>query len=162
MKTFIFHCVLCCSCSLKGQFDSFIYKIFFFFFFKIMLFLFWGSSICQENLRLLISDRWSEKWYYIRFMHSSVEDCSSRCIIRRPLTDFFFFLVFRDRVSLYSPGYPGTHFVDQAGPRTQKSTCLCLPSAGIKGVHHHDGLEPTFVLGVEVVLLRPMSLSPII
>jgi hypothetical protein len=28
---------------------------------------------------------------------------------------FFLFLVFRDRVSLYSPGYPGTHFVDQAG-----------------------------------------------
>jgi hypothetical protein len=28
---------------------------------------------------------------------------------------FFFFLVFRDRVSLYSPGCPGTHFVDQAG-----------------------------------------------
>jgi hypothetical protein len=25
-----------------------------------------------------------------------------------------FFLVFRDRVSLYSPGCPGTHFVDQA------------------------------------------------
>ena len=28
---------------------------------------------------------------------------------------FFFFLVFRDRVSLYIPGCPGTHFVDQAG-----------------------------------------------
>jgi hypothetical protein len=28
---------------------------------------------------------------------------------------FFWFLVFRDRVSLYSPGCPGTHFVDQAG-----------------------------------------------
>jgi hypothetical protein len=28
---------------------------------------------------------------------------------------FFFFLVFRDRISLCSPGYPGTHFVDQAG-----------------------------------------------
>jgi hypothetical protein len=27
----------------------------------------------------------------------------------------YFFLVFRDRVSLYSPGCPGTHFVDQAG-----------------------------------------------
>jgi hypothetical protein len=26
-----------------------------------------------------------------------------------------FGLVFRDRVSLYSPGCPGTHFVDQAG-----------------------------------------------
>jgi hypothetical protein len=22
-------------------------------------------------------------------------------------------------------------------PRTQKSSCLCLPSAGIKGMHHH-------------------------
>jgi hypothetical protein len=27
----------------------------------------------------------------------------------------FVFLVFRDRVSLYSSGCPGTHFVDQAG-----------------------------------------------
>ena len=37
------------------------------------------------------------------------------------LMDYFFFcfgfgfLVFQDRVSLYSPGCPGTHFVDQAG-----------------------------------------------
>jgi hypothetical protein len=29
--------------------------------------------------------------------------------------------------SLYRPGYP----------QTQKSTCLCLPSAGFNGVHHH-------------------------
>jgi hypothetical protein len=28
---------------------------------------------------------------------------------------FFFFLVFRDRVSQCSPGCPGTHFVAQAG-----------------------------------------------
>ena len=28
---------------------------------------------------------------------------------------FFFFLVFRDRVSLCCPGCPGTHSVDQAG-----------------------------------------------
>jgi hypothetical protein len=28
---------------------------------------------------------------------------------------FFCFFVFRDRVSLCSPGCPGTHFVDQAG-----------------------------------------------
>ena len=39
----------------------------------------------------------------------------------------FWFLVFGDRVSLYSPGCP----------RIQKSACLCLPSAGIKGMHHH-------------------------
>jgi hypothetical protein len=36
------------------------------------------------------------------------------------------FLVFQDRVSLCSPGCP----------QTQKSACLFLPSAGIKGVHH--------------------------
>jgi hypothetical protein len=28
---------------------------------------------------------------------------------------FIYFLVFRDRVSLYSPDCPGAHFVDQAG-----------------------------------------------
>jgi hypothetical protein len=39
---------------------------------------------------------------------------------------FCFVFVFRDRVSLCSPGCPGT----------QKSACLCLPSAGIKGVRH--------------------------
>jgi hypothetical protein len=50
--------------------------------------------------------------------------------------DFFFFsfFFFQDRVSLYSPGCPGT----------QKSTCLCLPSAGIKGVCHHTWLVPDF------------------
>jgi hypothetical protein len=31
------------------------------------------------------------------------------------LEGFFFFFLFQDRVSLYSPGCPGTHFVDQAG-----------------------------------------------
>jgi hypothetical protein len=39
--------------------------------------------------------------------------------IWQPNTGFFLFcfvfLVFRDRVSLYSPGCPGTHFVEQAG-----------------------------------------------
>jgi hypothetical protein len=50
----------------------------------------------------------------------------------------FVCLFFQDRVSPYSPGWPGTHFVNQAGwPRTQKSACLCLPSCGIKGVCHH-------------------------
>jgi hypothetical protein len=28
---------------------------------------------------------------------------------------FIYFFIFRDRVSLCSPGCPGTHFVDQAG-----------------------------------------------
>jgi hypothetical protein len=52
----------------------------------------------------------------------------------------FLFFVFRDRVSLYSPGCPGTHFVDQAGLELRNIACLCLPSAGIKGVCHHARL----------------------
>jgi hypothetical protein len=43
----------------------------------------------------------------------------------------------QDRVSLYSPVCPGTHFCRPGWPQTQKSACLCLPSDGIKGVCHH-------------------------
>jgi hypothetical protein len=51
---------------------------------------------------------------------------------------FFFLVFFEILVSLCSPGCPGTHFIDQAGLKlTQKSACLSLPSAGIKGVCHH-------------------------
>ena len=55
----------------------------------------------------------------------------------------FLFFVFRDRVSLYSPG---THSVDQPGwPRTRKSAYLLLPSAGIKGMGHHHP-APRFII----------------
>jgi hypothetical protein len=46
----------------------------------------------------------------------------------------YLFIYFRDRVSLYSPGCPGAHFVDQAGLELRN-----LPCAGIKGVRHHTG-----------------------
>jgi hypothetical protein len=69
---------------------------------------------------------------------------------------FFFFLVFRDRVSLCSPGCPGTHFVDQAGlelrdPPASASrvlglkACTTTPSfsggLNIKGQAHVSGLN---------------------
>jgi hypothetical protein len=44
----------------------------------------------------------------------------------------FYFWLFETRF-LFSLGCPGTNFVDQA---SLKSSCLCLPSAGIKGTHH--------------------------
>jgi hypothetical protein len=57
---------------------------------------------------------------------------------------FWFFVlfcfVFRDRVSLCIPGCPGTHFCRPGWPQTQKSACLCLLSAGIKGMRHHAWL----------------------
>jgi hypothetical protein len=48
----------------------------------------------------------------------------------------FVCFVFWDRVSLCSSGCPGTHS-GPGWPQTQRSTCLCLASAGIKGMHHH-------------------------
>jgi hypothetical protein len=45
---------------------------------------------------------------------------------------FVLFCFFQDRVSLCSLGCHGTHFVDQAGLKTQKSTCLCLQVLGLK------------------------------
>jgi hypothetical protein len=43
-----------------------------------------------------------------------------------------FFLVFRDRISLYSPGCPGTRSVDQGGLELRNP-----PASAIKGVRHH-------------------------
>jgi hypothetical protein len=54
----------------------------------------------------------------------------------------------RDRVSLYSPGYPGTHFVDQAGLELRNPPasefivfycifyllCVCVPASHGLGV----------------------------
>jgi hypothetical protein len=40
--------------------------------------------------------------------------------------------VFRDRVSLYSPGCPGTHFVDQAGLKLRNSPASTAQVLGLK------------------------------
>jgi hypothetical protein len=45
---------------------------------------------------------------------------------------FFFFLVFRDRVSLYSPGCPGTHSVDQAGLELRNLPASASQVLGLK------------------------------
>jgi hypothetical protein len=59
-------------------------------------------------------------WVWLE-MHSFFCCCCCFCFLRQGF-------------SLYSSGCPGW-------PRPQKSTCLCLPSAGIKGVRHHAWLE---------------------
>jgi hypothetical protein len=45
---------------------------------------------------------------------------------------FFFFWFFRDRVSLYSPGGPGTHFVDQAGLELRNPPASASRVLGLK------------------------------
>jgi hypothetical protein len=55
--------------------------------------------------------------------------CLSFCFV------FFvclFVLVFRDRVSLYSPGCPGTHFVDQAGLELRNPPASASRMLGLK------------------------------
>jgi hypothetical protein len=59
---------------------------------------------------------------------------------------FFFFGFFRDRVSLYSPGCPGTHSVDQAGLELRNPPASASLSAGIKGVRHHARLRKDFYM----------------
>jgi hypothetical protein len=45
---------------------------------------------------------------------------------------FFFFLVFRDKVSLCSPGCPETHFVDQAGLELRNPPASASRVLGLK------------------------------
>jgi hypothetical protein len=44
----------------------------------------------------------------------------------------FLFLFFPDRVSLYSPGCPGTHFVDQAGLKLRNPPASASRVLGLK------------------------------
>jgi hypothetical protein len=45
---------------------------------------------------------------------------------------FFFPLVFRDRVSLCSPGCPGTHSIDQAGLELRNLSASASQVLGLK------------------------------
>lgn len=51
------------------------------------------------------------------------------------------FWVFWDSVSLCIHGCPGQHW-----PSTQSSSCLCLTSAGIKGMNHHTPFSLSFLI----------------
>jgi hypothetical protein len=55
------------------------------------------------------------KHTYLIAILSFSEDTSLKCIYTFTFFVLFCFLVFQDRVSLCSPGCPGTHSVDQTG-----------------------------------------------
>jgi hypothetical protein len=70
----------------------------------------------------------------------------SREIAQHGLVLVFWFLFFQDRVSLCSPGCPGSNFEDQAGLKLRN-----LPaSAGIKGMHHHCPANSTHFKGTNL------------
>jgi hypothetical protein len=89
------------------------------------------------------------------YVKGKLTDCCTHCSKGRKAektfdTDLYIFnllfilftYLFRDRISLHSPGCPGTHSVDQAG---LKLTEILLPlppeSTGIKGKCHHAQLS---------------------
>jgi hypothetical protein len=57
---------------------------------------------------------------------------TSRPVCNSLFVCLFFFLVFRDRVSLYSPGCPGTHFVDQASLELRNPPASASRVLGLK------------------------------
>jgi hypothetical protein len=72
---------------------------------------------------------------------------------------FFFFLVFRDRVSLYSPGYPGTHFVDQAGLELRDSPASASQVLGLKVCATTPGYFLTFLKDLFIYFMYVSTLS---
>ena len=62
----------------------------------------------------------------------STEDNQNAIVIIIIIILVFYFFVFRDRVSLYSPGCPGTHFVDQAGLELRNPPASASQVLGLK------------------------------
>jgi hypothetical protein len=58
----------------------------------------------------------------------------------------FVCLFFRDRVSLYSPGCPGTHFVDQAGLELRNLPASASRVLGLKACATTPGSSGPFLL----------------
>jgi hypothetical protein len=59
---------------------------------------------------------------------------------------FLFCFVFRDRVSLYSPGCPGTHLVDQAGLELRNPPASASRVLGLKACATMPGLTLLSIL----------------
>jgi hypothetical protein len=63
---------------------------------------------------------------------------------------FCFVFVFRDRVSLYSPGCPGTHFVHQDGLKLRNLPTSASRVLGLKACATTPGSWAFFELGVKL------------
>jgi hypothetical protein len=89
--------------------------------------------------------------------HYNFEFQNSNFSMYKP-SDFFF--SFRDRVSLYSPGCPGTHFVDQAGLELRHSPVSASQVLGLKACATTPGNQVISSLVFAVSRLgRPKELT---
>jgi hypothetical protein len=70
----------------------------------------------------------------------------------------FVFLVFRDRVFLYSSGCPGTHIVDQAGLELRNPPASASGVLGLKACATTPGLHEVFEDQLFIVYLHCQTL----
>ena len=78
------------------------------------------------------------------------------------MLEFFFLLIFQDRVSLCSPGCPGTHSVDQAGlklrnPPASASRVLGLKACTFFKIKLFGSLEANFLSSLYILDISPRS-----
>jgi hypothetical protein len=88
------------------------------------------SHLCPKDERKQLSSPQSRR--NVRMRNGAFNSCKVQC--RRISVSFLFWfgLVFRDRVSLCSPGCPGTHFVDQAGLKLRNPPASASRVLGLK------------------------------
>jgi hypothetical protein len=106
-----------------------------------------GNTRCPENRNRIVEGVYSGCFWMCSGEGSSNESlpgsnpgsASSDCLTLGKVVKlqtltffFFFFLVFRDRVSLCSLGCPGTHFVDQAGLELRNPPASASRVLGLK------------------------------
>jgi hypothetical protein len=72
-----------------------------------------SGGACHQSQHSRVSDLWISCWV-LGQTRVYREPCLKKLKQTKQNQTFFFF-IFQDRVSLYSPGCPGTHSADQAG-----------------------------------------------
>lgn len=84
----------------------------------------------------------------------------SSCFLRKcTISNILSFLFWFSKTEfLCSPGCPGIHLLYQADLELREIwDCLCLPSAGIKGVHQHTQHSLSFLFVLKIGQLRSKS-----
>jgi hypothetical protein len=66
----------------------------------------------------------------------------------------FVFVFFRDRVSLYRAGCPGTHFVDQAGLELRNPPASASRVLGLKACATTPGSQDIFIWSYKIVQIK--------
>jgi hypothetical protein len=69
-------------------------------------------------------------------------------LLKLYINNFLFvcLFVFQDRVSLYSPGCPGTHFVDQVGLELRNPPASASRVLGLKVCATMPGISNSYIL----------------